>query len=194
MMRGTVEWMIDLTDPKKELLVFRLLDYCEQATSQFIRLMTETGVHMISNGDSPAGPDMISPAMYRKFAAPYEKRIADLTHELGLPYLLHICGDTTGILDDLAGLGLDALELDFKTDAQKIHDTCGNLVTVSGILDPTYVFAHGKPEFVTEKTRELISIYHDSPRLILCSGCAVPPHTPSENVKAFVKAAREESY
>ncbi|MCS2405311.1 hypothetical protein NXY31_11850 [Bacteroides salyersiae] len=38
-----------------ENLIFALLDYCSEATTQFIRLMKEAGADMVSNGDSPAG-------------------------------------------------------------------------------------------------------------------------------------------
>ena len=39
---------------------------------------------MVSNGDSPAGPDLISPAMYAEFAQPYERRLVDESHALGV--------------------------------------------------------------------------------------------------------------
>lgn len=70
---------------------------------------------MISNGDSPAGPSMMSPEMYQTFALPYEKKVCDWSHQQGLPYLLHICGNTDIILDDMISVGVDVLELDYLT-------------------------------------------------------------------------------
>ena len=113
MMRSPEAWMLDLISENEN--VFKLLNFCSDVCLQFIKLMTDTGVDMVSNGDSPAGPDMISPEMYGKYAAPYEKRIVEAAHSQGLPYALHICGNTNSILNDMVNTGTNAIELDFKT-------------------------------------------------------------------------------
>src|ERR1019366_4482751 len=90
-------------------LAHGFLDYCTEATSQFLRLMGATGAHMLSNGDSAAGPSVVSPRIYRRFALPYEQRMAALSHSLGVPYALHVCGNTKAILADLVTTGADAI-------------------------------------------------------------------------------------
>ena len=110
MMRGPQQWLLDIARPKNEPLAHKLLAYCNDATQQFVKLMAQTGADMVSNGDSPAGPAMISPRMYRQFAWPYEKQVAACAKKLGLPYTLHICGDTGLILDDMIDTGANCLE------------------------------------------------------------------------------------
>jgi len=122
MMRTPVEWMIDLMDQDQHPQAFQLLDYCTGVTNQFLHLMARTGADMLSNGDSPAGPDLISPEMYRTFALPWERQVAAQARALGKPYLLHICGDTTRILADLVSTGAAALELDYKTVRAFLND------------------------------------------------------------------------
>ena len=51
MMRTPSEWMMDLV--MEDELVFKLLHFCTDACCQFIDLMSQTGVDMVSNGDSP---------------------------------------------------------------------------------------------------------------------------------------------
>lgn len=191
MMRTPEEWMVDIMDPDSEELVFKLLAFCTDITGQFVRLMAQTGVHMASNGDSPAGPDMISPGMYRKFALPYEQQIVDIAHAAGTPYLLHICGNTNSIIEDMASLGADALELDYKTDIHRIHNLLKNRTAFVGNIDPSSVLALGTPQLVEEKTRELLELYRDSPRFILNAGCAIPSTTPAENLATMIRVARE---
>jgi len=152
--------------------------------------MAETGADMVSNGDSPAGPEMISPEMYREFAWPYERRLADQAHQLGVPYLLHICGTTDPILADMIRTGADCLELDHKTDSQLAHDLLWQKCTFVGNIDPSQVLAMGTPQLVQKKTRELISQFADTPRFILNAGCAIPASTPGANVHAMIQAAR----
>ena len=116
MMRSPAAWMMDLLDEANRQYVVQLLEYCTEATCRFVRLMAEAGSHVTSNGDSPAGPAMISPTMYRTFALPYEQQVAATAHRAGLPYILHICGNTGPILNEMVGSGADGLELDYQTD------------------------------------------------------------------------------
>ena len=189
MTRGAQEWMLDLMIPGEE--VEKLLDYSTDICIQFIDLMASTGVDMVSNGDSPAGPEMISPEMFRQFALPYEKLLVDAAHKHNLPYLNHICGDTEMILEDMLESGTDGLELDYKTDIRKIFKVMGSKKLFIGNIDPSGVLALGTKSMVKEKTLELLEVYKDSPRLVINAGCAIPPDTPSENIKEMIKTARD---
>jgi MtaA/CmuA family methyltransferase len=188
MIRSTEEWMTDLIINEEYAL--KLLDYCSDISGQFIRLVAETGVDMVSNGDSPAGPDLISPQMYRKFAMPYERKMVELAHELKLPYLLHICGNTDSVLEDMVKTGADAFELDYKTDIIKLHNICKYNITFFGNIDPSGIIALGTPDQVEEKARQLLSIYNDSPRFVMNAGCAIPAITPSENIERLVSVTK----
>ena len=155
-----------------------------------IDTVTLAGAHMVSNGDSLAGPDVVSPRMYRQFAAPYEKRLVDAAHAAGLPYVLHLCGKTDRILEDMLATGADGLELDYKTDVHLAHSLMRSRATFIGNLDPSGVLALGTPELIEQKTRELVSLFADTPRFILNAGCAIPADTPPENLHAMIRAAR----
>ena len=129
--------------------------------------------------------------MYEKFALPYEKRVVERAHKLGKPYLLHICGNTDIILEEMAKTGADALELDYKTSIQLVHEVClKKHITFIGNIDPSGVIAHGSPGLVEEKAKEILEIFNDSPRLIMNAGCAIPAETPSENIKKLVETTR----
>ena len=190
MMRGAREWMIDLMTAEEEM-IFSLLENCTDVTCQFIRLMSQTGCHMISNGDSPAGPEMISPDMYEKFALPFEKRVADVAHSNGLPYALHICGNTDLILEKMLLTGADAFEFDYKTDIHKVYRHYHDRATFIGNIDPSGVLALGTTDQVRERTVQLLEAYSGTNRFILNAGCAIPPDTPPANLMAMIKAARE---
>ncbi|MCX6132341.1 MAG: uroporphyrinogen decarboxylase family protein [Ignavibacteriales bacterium] len=190
LIRGLEPWMLDLANESCHELIHKLLEYSTAITLQFVQLMSETGAHMTSNGDSVAGPELISPAMFRTFALPYEKTIVDKSHSVGLPYFLHICGNTSRIIDAMLETGSDGLELDYKTDALLAHAKMKDRTVFIGNIDPSGVLALGTPQLVEEKTRELLTIFADTPRFILNAGCAIPPITPPENLKAMIGAAR----
>jgi uroporphyrinogen decarboxylase len=190
MMRGTQEWMLDLLieEPGKIRI---LLDYCTGISLQFIRLMAQTGCDMVSNGDSPAGPEMISPEMYREFALPCEKILAGEAHSLKLPYTLHICGNTETILQAMTETGADALELDYKTNSLAAYNQLKEHTCLIGNIDPSGVLALGSADLVKRTTLELLEIYRSSNRFILNAGCAIPAETPPDNLKMMIQTARE---
>jgi uroporphyrinogen decarboxylase len=189
LIRSLDAWLVDLAEGE-EALILRLLDYAADATIQFLRLMAGAGADILSNGDSPAGPDMISPRMYRRFAWSFEKRIAEEAHRLGLPHILHICGRTDLILQDMASTGSDGLEVDHKTGMRLAHDVLKDTTAFVGNIDPSGVLALGTPELVAARTRELLGVFADTPRFILNAGCAISAETPAANIKAMVATAR----
>jgi len=189
LIRGPENWMVDLvTNPEKS---HELLKICTGFTIQFIELMAGTGVDMLSNGDSPAGPEMISPDLYDEYAWPYEKEVVKRAHALGLPYVLHICGNTDLILYRMVQTGVDGLELDYKTDIEHIRNMLSERCVFFGNLDPVNVIERGTPNLIRQKVRELSQWFRDSPRFILNAGCAIPPDTPSENIHAMIQSVRK---
>jgi len=189
MMRGLERWMMDLATGDGDL-VHRLLDYCTDATTQFIRLMAETGCDMVSNGDSTAGPDLISPSMYERCALPFEARVVSAAHACGRPYALHICGRTDPILTMMARTDADAFELDHKTDTALARRCFDGRATFIGNIDPSGVLALGTPDDVRRATRALLDVFEGSNRLILNAGCAIPAETPAANLMAMIETSR----
>lgn len=190
MIRGTQNWMLDFY-MAEENMVRELLDYCTQVSIQFVELMAQTGCDMVSNGDSPAGPEMIAPDLFKSFALPYERKVVEAAHNKGLPYVLHICGNTEAILPQMIESGADGLELDYKTDINKAFDLMKEKSTFFGNVDPSGVLALGTVDQVREATLKLLAVYGKSSRFVLNSGCALPPGTPSENIKEFIASARD---
>jgi uroporphyrinogen decarboxylase len=190
MLRGSEAWLIELLDPDERERVERLLQHCTDITLQFIRLMATTGAHMVSNGDSFAGPELISPDLYRECALPYEKQVVALSHALNLPYILHICGNTAPIIQDMIASAPDGLDLDYKTDVQLAHRIMKDRAVFVGNIDPSGILAMGTPGLVEKTTVRLLEVFADTPRFVLNAGCAIPPVTPPENLKAMIRAAR----
>lgn len=188
-LRGPEAFMMDLVlEPEKAR---KLIDYTSRISVQLIHLMAQAGVDMVSNGDSPAGPEMISPDMYREFALEPEKLLLKAAHQEGVPYLMHICGNTDIILQDMADAGFDAVELDYKTSTESIFNHFSKSTTLFGTVDPSGVIALGKPEDVRREILDIEKYYRGNPRIVYGAGCAIPPMTPEENIRMFVKTVRE---
>ena len=189
MLRSPAMWMMDIL--MEDPLADKMLDYCTDICTQFISLTAQTGVDMVSNGDSVAGPEMISPEMFERYALPSEQKVVARAHKFGLPYMLHICGNTDIILDKMIRSGANSIELDYKTDINKIlTQTQPKGIVFSGNIDPSAVIALGTPEMVEEKTVEILNLFKDNPYLIINAGCAIPAQTPSENIERLINVVR----
>lgn len=191
MVRGMDAMLTEILDPDCEEQIHSLLEFCAAITIQFISAMAQTGAHMTSNGDSMAGPDVVSPSIFRRFALPYDMRVADASHALGLPHILHICGKTDAILADMVRTGSDGLEIDYKTDVGRVREVVATTTVVIGNIDPSGVLALGTPDLVRDSTLELLRVFRDTPRFVLNAGCAIPAGTPPENLRTLIRTARD---
>ena len=54
----------------------------------------------------------ISPRIFRKFFKEPYKQLANLTHDLGMDFILHSCGDVLALLPEFIELGVDVMEFD----------------------------------------------------------------------------------
>jgi len=187
---GMDEFMMDLLDEDYEEDINRLLDATYSVSLRMHELCFATGAHMTSYGNSSEGCSVISPALFRQFAKERETRLAADLKARGIPYLCHICGDVNPILPDLAETGCPAYELDWKTDANRVFEVGHGKFTLSGNVDPA-LFVTGTPDQVYAEARKVCEIFKGKGGLVLCSGCALGPQTRSENLEAFVRAARD---
>ena len=62
---------------------------------------------------------------------------------------MHICGDTTNIVDDMTKSGADIIDLDWKVDYAKAAETFGrNGPALCGNFDPVKIMLHSTPDEV----------------------------------------------
>jgi uroporphyrinogen decarboxylase len=191
MVRGIENFLMDLLDNPDDPRLARLMEVCYLSHLAVHRALAKAGAHLTSMGDSLASPDVTSPRMFERFARPYEERLVkDLTAD-GIFVVIHICGDTSRILDILAEYQPCGFELDYKTDARKAKRTAGAGHVLFGNIDPSGILANGTVEEVRAETRQLISTWKPGGRFVLNAGCAIPPTAPAENIRAMIETARE---
>lgn len=183
-------------DTEKALI--DLLQLTTQALIDFGLACLDAGARIVQAGDSLASSDMISPAMYRKWAFPFECRFFSAVNTRckggdGFS-LLHICGDNSRVINDMAETGAMIVEIDSKVKLDLAKREIGDRVCLMGNLAPTTVLLQGTTALVEEAARQAISDAGVGGGFILGSGCEVPPDTPLENIKTMVCVARQALY
>lgn len=172
-----------------------LMEITTQTVVGFLRAQIEVGIHLVYVGDSLASCDMISPAMYRRFVFPYHKQlfkeIRDDCRRRGAFRLLHVCGNNTPLLADLAATGTEIYEVDSKIDLATAQRAIGDSVCLIGNLDPAGLLLRGDAEEVCRAAQQCVALAAREGGFILGSGCFVPWDTPLANLQAMVRASRE---
>ncbi|MFC2156375.1 uroporphyrinogen decarboxylase family protein [Acidobacteriota bacterium] len=161
----------------------KLMDRCTEYCVVYGTALAEGGADMLSTGDSPAG--LIGRQKYREIALPYEQKVfRTLKEKTDLPLSLHICGNCTHILEDMAESGADILEIDHLVGLDQACQKVPPEITLWGNIDPVSVLELGDPETVLNTIRQTVETIrgHGRNRFVLSSGCTVTPCTPQENL------------
>lgn len=165
-----------------------------------LRVVTEitmayTGA-IIRAGGVPVGVDpvascsVIGPKQYAEFAAPCTAPVMERIAAAGLPTVLHICGHSHLIWDQMVDGGARVLSLD-KVDLVRAKEAVGDRCCLMGKVPPAEVLLFGTPEMVAEATLADIRDAADNPGgYIVSSGCEVPLATPEENILAMLETVR----
>jgi MtaA/CmuA family methyltransferase len=191
MIRGFETFFEDLVSGEKTESIHALLRYCNDCMFEFIKALKSVGAHVVTTGDSISGPEVVSPVFYEQYSFPYEADMANRCKKLGVPFAIHICGNTDKILDKWVESGAEIFEIDHKTDFELARKVTAGKVTLLGNLDCSGVMLSGTPELVEQKAKEIIEICMPQGELILSSGCLLGGNTPPENMQALADSARK---
>ncbi len=177
-LRGVLNVMLDLYDRREWL--HELLERCTEVAIKFARAQVEAGADIVGLGDAIAS--QIGPEAYREFGLPYEQRIFEAIRQAGGVGRLHICGDATLLLADMANSGAEIIDLDWMVDMAQAASVVGDRAALCGNFDPVAVLLHGRPDQVARATLECVRV--GGSRCFSGAGCEVPDGTPVENLLA----------
>jgi uroporphyrinogen decarboxylase len=178
----------------------RSLRKCPELAHRLLRVSLETALRftdaVLAVGGLPIPVDpvascsVIGPREFEEFAGPYIAPVIERIQRAGFPAVLHICGLSNLIWNQMADTGADVLSLD-KVDLEEAKHAVGDRVCLFGNVAPAETLLYGTPETVEEETRACIRKAFDNPKgFIVGSGCEVPLMTPPENIFAMIDAVR----
>jgi uroporphyrinogen decarboxylase len=190
MLAGPETLLTEMAAGESDEQIFELLEYASDAFIQYANMFKEMGCHGTSAGEGQGSPDVISPAMYKRYCLPYARKIVNTVQSDDFFLSYHICGNTTKILDAMCATGASLLELDYKCDKSAAKKATAGMNTIIGPIDPSGVLHQGSVADVEKACREAIDILAPGGGFILGAGCALPGTTPPENVDKLVECAK----
>ncbi|MBI3464911.1 MAG: uroporphyrinogen decarboxylase family protein [Planctomycetes bacterium] len=183
-LRGINALMLDLYDDPA--FVRDLFDCVLELELRYARAQIDAGADIIGIGDAAAS--LIGPKFYNEIVWPYEKRLVDGLHAMGARVRLHICGNTTSLVEGIGRLSCEIVDLDYFTSIAAARTAMGPDQVLLGNLDPVRTLRNATPESVTAA----LSACHQQAgeRYIVGAGCEVPRDTPLENFRALTGYAQ----
>ncbi len=186
-LRGPQQLLYDMLD--RPALVHRLLGLGLEATQAFGAAQIERGGVKTVNIYEPMAT-MISNRMVEEFSFHYLEQLIRHLKARGSLVLLHICNDTTRLLNRMVEIGADILSLDVQVDLAEAKRIVAGRAGISGNV-ATWDLARRSPDEIYAQACRCIEQAAAGGRYTLGSSCEVPYETPEANIDAMVRAARE---
>ncbi|WMW26363.1 methylcobamide:CoM methyltransferase MtbA [Methanolobus sediminis] len=181
------EWFMAIfTD---EAFGLALMEFTTDFCVAYAQKMVENGADTMVIIDPTASYQLIGAEFYEKFVVPFHKKIIDAMHEVNVPVVLHICGDTTQGLALMESSGVDAISVDQNVDAAAAVANVEKAVIV-GNLDPVNMLWNQTPETIREQSQKVI----DAGIGLLAPGCGTVSKTPTVNLQAMIEVAKSHKY
>ncbi|TWT81776.1 Uroporphyrinogen decarboxylase [Planctomycetes bacterium CA13] len=198
---GSQQWLYEVgmfeagMNDEAEAGIHHAMEVATESLIRFGKACWDAGADVIHCGDSLSSCDMISPKTYERIALPYQKRVFKAWKDHGITGgLLHICGNSTKVLELYADTGAAIVEIDNVVDLAVAKEKIGDRVTLQGNIHTVNDLLQGTPESVREASQKCIADASKGGGYILGSGCIVPRSTPLKNLQAMVKVARETEF
>ena len=161
--------------------VKRLLDVLAQFAIELSRAAIQAGADTITVADPAASGDLLSADQFVEFALPYE---AQVFATVPVPTALHICGYTIDLMPHIGATGALAFSFEEKVEVKDARRLLGDVVSIGNVA-PVRTLLNGDPDDVLREARKCFADGVD----VLAPGCAVPPLTRLENLRAMAAAA-----
>jgi uroporphyrinogen decarboxylase len=89
--------------------------------------------------------------------------------------------------------GVNLLNFGMQHTLGEMKAWTNNRIALMGNIPPRDVLAEGTPADVKRSVREMLHTLDDRSRLIVSCGGGMPPHVPTENIRALISSVAEES-
>ncbi len=136
---------------------------------------------------------MVSPQVYRTYLFPWLEELFAIARQADWPVVMHTDGDVRPLIDDLIGIGLNALH-PIEPKAMDIFDLKrkyrGKLCLI-GNLDLAGSLGRGTPQEVRKDVEERIKRLAPGGGYAVGSSNSVAHYVPIENYKAMIEATME---
>jgi hypothetical protein len=154
-LRGSAELFMDLADPSKEFLAF--MRRMHEFYTQFLTAWARTDIDGLGIMDDWGSQRslLISPRLWREHFKPMYRDYAQIAHGAGKKVFMHSDGYILDIFEDLAEIGIDALNSQiFCMGIENVAKYAGR-ITFWGEMDRQHLLVKGTPDEIDAAVRKV---------------------------------------
>jgi MtaA/CmuA family methyltransferase len=171
-------------DPEK---AYAFIEFINEELVQYGIDMVKNGADVIAVSDPTATGEILGRKNFEKFAVPMFKKLVDEIHKLNSRIIIHICGDTTSIIESLNLIGADAYSFDSIVNIKSVKEKMDS--KVMGNVN-TQLLQDGPGERIISITKNCIKSGSD----IIAPACGLSMSTSIENLKLMTDSVKGETY
>ena len=154
--------------------VHEFLKILQRRKMHFLESTKGAEFDIIELGGGDASTTVISPKIFKDFVAPYDSELVEIAHKAGQRIVYHTCGGMMPILEDIAAIGVDAMEtftppaMGGDTDLAEAKKRIGDKVCMIGGFDQFHHFLDCKPQETRAAVRNCFEQAGANGGYILC--------------------------
>ncbi|MBO4798853.1 MAG: MtaA/CmuA family methyltransferase [Candidatus Methanomethylophilaceae archaeon] len=152
----------------------------------YTKALHDAGADVVQCSEPSASVDMLAPDMFDVASGKFVRE--SLAPSADKYTVLHICGDTTQILQHMVDTKVTGISIEEKVDSYKAVKLVGGKTVLVGNVGSVRPLFQGTPAEVVEGAKRSV----DAGFNVISSGCGIAVATPDENMKAFSKAVKGE--
>lgn len=137
---------------------------------------------------------IISPDQLREFFFPSMRKMFKTWKDAGGRILLHSCGNIDAVLEDLADMGIDAInniQVRAGMDLADVKKRIGDRVTIVGNVDATEIMCQSDKSLIDKAIAEVVQTAGQDGALIIATDHSFHEGIPTENVIYFLEKSKE---
>jgi uroporphyrinogen decarboxylase len=143
--------------------------------------------------DPLASGSVISGRTFARFVLPYLQRLIKYLHRLDLDITLHICGDTSMLLDLIHQTGADLFSFD-QVNISSVREAMGEKLRLVGNLSPNMLLSSNEND-LEEAVEMLIQDGLKNPKgFVLSTGCEVPIKCETWKLQKMINIGKNARY
>ena len=190
MIKGVDDIALAISGKPDKLL--EIISFCSEVILTFTKALIDSGAELICILDPMAS--LLNVEIFTEFSGNFIKPIVKLCEQREVHSVLHICGNTMGLLEKMEQTGVDGLSLDSEDigiDLLEVASSISENLVIFGNICPTGKILSGTIEEVDTEVMELMKKMEAVPNFIISTGCDLPLEVPLKNIAAFMKATRK---
>jgi len=168
---------------KEPIIVHSWLKDLAACMGEYLDAQARAGANAVQLFDTWAG--QLSSEDYARFALPYAR---EALSAVTVPSIYYVNG-VAGILEDVAGVGAQALSIDWRISLAEARKRVSGVTALQGNLDPHHL--HLPRNQIREEVFRICEAYGRGPGHIMNLGHGIIPEVPEDSVQYLIEATAE---